>query len=182
MLRAPNNARKILPKSNMSDITGHSVLALMARLAHSRSWTFEGSKFNPPTLDVLVNSSWCPSARHTIWAATIQISYNQSRSFLGRWFSVDSSWCSSECLHKLKAQSSHSSCSFPSKSNVLSVAVIWQHPQLWTPGNLKLIFWDARVLDRVEKHKWCQKDASIIIKHVCHHSSCNLCLHGRTCP
>ena len=45
----------------------------------------------------------------------------------------------------------------------------------------QLVFWDARVLDHVEKHKWCQKEASII-KHVCHHSSCNLYLHGRTCP
>ena len=30
----------------------------------------------------------------------------------------------------------HSSCSFPSKSNVLSVAVICQNPQLWTPCTL----------------------------------------------
>jgi hypothetical protein len=29
----------------------------------------------------------------------------------------------------------------------------------------QLVFWDARVLDYVEKHRWCPKDASII-KHV----------------
>ena len=34
----------------------------------------------------------------------------------------------------------HSSCSFPSKSNVLSVAVIRQPSQLWTPCNLNSCF------------------------------------------